>query len=334
MKHIASHKINTFGMSEALTHGILSHLSHRPSAKSARNPSLEAEQEISAIMGSNTPQPAPPTFTVSNPFRDRILAGQVCSVISCKYATGNEIAMMCKMAGIDGMFIDMEHSSLNFNTVAQLSLACNFVGVSPIVRSPSKSHWHLSTILDAGAAAIVIPHIESLDEVRDIVKFAKYAPLGVRGCAGNQPMLNFQNVATLEQNDLLNRETMLIPMIETPRAVDLVDEIMAVPGVDGILIESNDLCTDLDIPGQYDNPLYQNAVTKIVLAGRKAGKPVGIGGIGGRQDLLEKWFAMGDTWSLSGADGSMIQVGMQKIGKEYRAMNGRVQKARGGSTLY
>ena len=117
-------------------------------------------------------------------------------------------------------------------------------------------------------------------------------------------------------------------MIETPAAVDLVDEFLAVPGVDGVLIGSNDLCTDLDIPGQYDNPLYQDAVTKIVLAGKKAGKPIGMGGIGGRQDLLEKWFAMGATWSLSGGDGSMIQAGMQKIGKEYRAMNERVQKAR------
>ncbi|KAL2071029.1 hypothetical protein VTL71DRAFT_12264 [Oculimacula yallundae] len=285
-------------------------------------------------MGSITPQLPVSKFTVSNPFRDRILAGQICSVMSCKYATGNEIAMMTKMAGMDGMFIDMEHSSMNFNTVAQLSLACNFVGVSPIVRSPSKSHWHLSTILDAGAAAIVIPHVESVEEVREIVKFAKYAPLGVRGCAGNQPMLNFQNVPTLEQNDLLNRETMLIPMIETPLAVDLVDEFLAVPGVDGILIGSNDLCTDLGIPGQYDNPLYQDAVTKIVLAGKKAGKPIGIGGIGGRQDLLEKWFVMGATWSLSGADGSMIQAGMQKLGKEYKAMNARVQKTRQAEGSY
>ncbi|KAL5353852.1 hypothetical protein ACLOAV_001896 [Pseudogymnoascus australis] len=281
-------------------------------------------------MGSITTATAPkPTFTVSNPFRDKILSGQVCSVMSCKFATGNEIAMMAKMAGMDGMFIDMEHSSTNFRTVAQLSLACNFVGVSPIVRSPSKSHWHLSSVLDAGAAAVVIPHVETVEEVRDIVRFAKYAPLGVRGCAGNQPMLNFQTVPTLQQNDLLNRETMVIPMIETPSAVDLVEEFLAIDGVDGILIGSNDLCTDLGIPEQYDNPIYQDAVTKIVLAGKKAGKPIGIGGIGGRLDLLEKWFAMGASWSLSGGDGPMIQAGMNKLGESYRAMNERVQKARG-----
>jgi len=203
--------------------------------------------------------------------------------------------MMAKMANIDGMFIDMEHSTLTIQQVSQLTLACNFVGVSPLVRIPSKSHWHLSRILDAGAAGVIIPHCETVEEVKAIVRDAKYGPIGRRGCANNQPILNFESIPTLVQNDLLNRETMVIPMIETPGAVELADEFLAIEGVDGILIGSNDLCTDLGIPGQYDNTTYQDAVTKIVLAGKKARKPIGIGGIGGRLDLLEKWFTMGAT---------------------------------------
>jgi 2-keto-3-deoxy-L-rhamnonate aldolase RhmA len=272
------------------------------------------------------------TFTVSNPWRDRILKGEICSVMSCKFFVSNEVAMMVKMAGMDGMFIDMEHSVLTIRDVSQLILACNYVGVSPIVRIPSKSHWHLSRILDAGAAAVVIPHCESVEQVRQIVKDAKYAPLGIRGCAGNQPALNFQSVPTLVQNDLLNRETMVIPMIETPGAVELADEFFAVEGVDGILVGSNDLCTDLGIPGQYDNPAYLEAVEKVIAAGVKAGKPIGIGGIGGRLDLLERFFQLGATWSLSGGDGSILQAGMNKLGKTYSEMNARVQGGRNGKT--
>jgi 2-keto-3-deoxy-L-rhamnonate aldolase RhmA len=100
-------------------------------------------------------------------------------------------------------------------------------------------------------------------------------------------------VPTLKQNEILNRDTMLIPMIESPAAVELVDEYLAVEGVDGILIGSNDLCQDMDIPGQYDNPAYQDAVTKIIAAGKEAGKPICIGSIGPRLDLFEKFFAMG-----------------------------------------
>ncbi|KAM0702438.1 hypothetical protein Q7P35_009866 [Cladosporium inversicolor] len=270
------------------------------------------------------------TFTISNPWRDRIMRGEICSVMSCKFFVSNEVAMMVKMAGIDGMFIDMEHSVLTIRDVSQLILACNYVGVSPIVRIPSKSHWQLSRILDAGAAAVVIPHVESVNQVKQIVKDSKYAPLGIRGCAGNQPILNFQSVPTLVQNDLLNRETMVIPMIETPGAVALADEFFAVEGVDGILVGSNDLCTDLGIPGQYDNPLYLESVEKVIAAGVKVGKPIGIGGIGGRLDLLERFFQLGATWSLSGGDGSILQAGMNKLGKSYAEIDARVQGARNG----
>ncbi|CAG9990062.1 unnamed protein product [Clonostachys byssicola] len=239
--------------------------------------------------------------------------------------------MMVKMAGIDGMFIDMEHSVLTIREVSQLITACNYVGVSPIVRIPSNSHWHLSRILDAGAAAVVIPHCETVAEVQDIVKDAKYAPIGRRGCSNNQVILNFQHVPTLQQNDLLNRHTMIIPMIETPDAVDLADEFLAIEGVDGILIGSNDLCTDLGIPGQYDTPAYQNAVERVIEAGVKSGKPIGIGGIGGRLDLLERFFQMGATWSLSGADGAILQAGMKKLGETYKDINLRVQDSRQGN---
>ncbi|CAH0051616.1 unnamed protein product [Clonostachys solani] len=272
-----------------------------------------------------------PIITVSNPWRDRILRGEICSVMSCKFFVSNEVAMMVKMAGIDGMFIDMEHSVLTIREVSQLITACNYAGVSPIVRIPSKSHWHLSRILDAGAAAVVIPHCETVSEVQDIVKDAKYAPIGRRGCSNNQAILNFQHVPTLQQNDLLNRHTMVIPMIETPDAVDLADEFLAIEGVDGILVGSNDLCTDLGIPGQYDTPAYQNAVERVIEAGVRSGKPIGIGGIGGRLDLLEQFFQKGATWSLSGADGAILQAGMKQLGKAYTDINLRVQGSRKGN---
>lgn len=268
------------------------------------------------------------TASISNPFRTRILSGQISAVMAVKFVLGNEIAMMAKMAGMHGMFIDMEHSAQDLHTVSQLVLACNYVGVSPIVRVPSKSPWHLSRALDAGAAAVVVPHVDSVAEARDLVRAAKYAPLGQRGSTNNQPLFSFRQIPFEVQNETLNRETMLIPMIETPDAVAIAAEILAVPGVDGLLIGSNDLCTDLGIPGQYDNPLYQEAVTEVVLAAKAAGKPVGIGGIGGRQDLLEKWFAMGASWSLSAADGSILQAGMKKVGDNYAEMNKRIQALR------
>lgn len=172
----------------------------------------------------------------------------------------------------------------------------------------------------------MVPHVETIQEVKDIVRHAKFAPLGTRGCTNNQPVMNFQHVPTILQNAILNEQTMVIPMIETPGAVDIADEIFAVDGVDGVLVGSNDLCTDLGIPGKYDNELYQDAVSKVITAANRANKPVGIGGIGSRLDILEKWFKMGATWSLSGQDASMIQAGLKKMSKEYAEIDERLQK--------
>jgi len=83
------------------------------------------------------------------------------------------------------------------------------------------------------------------------------------------------------------------------------------------------------IPGRYGSPVYQDAVVKIIAAGKKAGKPIGTGGIGPWLDLLEKFFTMGASWSLSSADMAMLQAGMQKLGSTYEELNEKVKEARG-----
>lgn len=88
---------------------------------------------------------------------------------------------------------------------------------------------------------------------------------------------------------------------------------------------SNDLTTDLGILGKYDDARYLNAVSEIINAANKYGKPVGIGGIGGRLDILERWFTMGASWSLSGQDGTILQSGMKQIVKNYDDISERVK---------
>jgi 2-keto-3-deoxy-L-rhamnonate aldolase RhmA len=111
--------------------------------------------------------------------------------MSVKLVVSNETAMLYKMAGIHRMFIDIEHATQDLHTVAQLMLACTYVGVSPIVRAPNKSPLNISRLLDAGAAAVVIPHVDTVEEIKSLIRAAIYAPLGERGCTNNQPILNF-----------------------------------------------------------------------------------------------------------------------------------------------
>ncbi|GAT24750.1 4-hydroxy-2-oxovalerate aldolase [Aspergillus luchuensis] len=110
-------------------------------------------------------QSDPQTTSISNPFRTRILSGQITPLLTAKYLTTNELPLLCKTTSIHAIFIDMEHSAHDMRTVSQLILACHCAGISPVVRSPSKSHFHISRILDAGASAVVIPHVESVEEM-------------------------------------------------------------------------------------------------------------------------------------------------------------------------
>lgn len=95
-----------------------------------------------------------------------------------------------KIANIRGIFINIKHSTQDLHTVAQLILACIYTGVSPIVRAPNKDPGNIARILDVGAAAVVVPHVDSVAEVRSLVYAAKYACLGDRGYINNQPVLN------------------------------------------------------------------------------------------------------------------------------------------------
>ncbi|KAL2415482.1 hypothetical protein ABEF95_004829 [Exophiala dermatitidis] len=269
-----------------------------------------------------------PGVAISNPFQERLKDKQITSVIGVRFVTSNELPMMVRMTGHHGLFIDMEHSMLDMRTVGQLCIACNYAGVSPIVRSPSKSQWHISRILDSGAAAVVIPHIVSVQEVKDIVAAGKYAPIGHRGTTNNQPILNFQTLPHATYTRVLNAGTMIIPMIETVPSLSILDEILSIAGVDGLVVGANDLSAELEIPGQYDHPILVDAITKVIEAGNRANKPIGIGGFDKRKDLLEKYFVQGATWSLAGADRAILDAGLRRLGKEYDVMRLNVQAMR------
>jgi 2-keto-3-deoxy-L-rhamnonate aldolase RhmA len=96
------------------------------------------------------------TDSIPNSFREKIQRGEVAYTLSVKMVRTNEIAMMAKTAGYDGILVDMEHSSFDLDTTSQLCIAALFVGITPIVRSPSKDSFYISRILDGGALGVVV----------------------------------------------------------------------------------------------------------------------------------------------------------------------------------
>src|SRR5688572_25667243 len=186
-----------------------------------------------------------------NHTKRQLAEGKLAIGMGLRLARSVDIAVIGKTCGFDWLFIDMEHSSIDLDTAAQIAMACLPLGLTPIVRVPGKEHHHASRILDAGAQGIVVPHVDTVEEAKRAVAYCKYPPVGHRSAMGALPQFAYRNTPVAEALPVMNQETLVIVMLETPDAIGRADEIAAVPGVDALLIGTNDLCAEMGIAGQF-----------------------------------------------------------------------------------
>jgi 2-keto-3-deoxy-L-rhamnonate aldolase RhmA len=135
-----------------------------------------------------------------------------------------------------------------------------------------------------------------VQDVKDVVAAAKFQPQGHRSSTNNLPHFQYRHIAAKKSNVVVNTNTLVIPMVETLEAVECVEELAAVEGVDSLLIGTNDMTAEMGIPGDYENPKLTEVYEKTIDACKKHGKWVGIGGLHSRLDLAEKFCAMGARW--------------------------------------
>lgn len=268
------------------------------------------------------------TLTLPNTIREKLLRNEVASTLSVKLVRSVELPMMAKTAGFDGILIDMEHSSFDLDTTGQLCIAALYAGIAPIVRAPSKDPFYVSRILDGGALGVIVPHIRSVQDAKDVVAAAKFQPVGCRSSTNGLPHFQYRSIPAKVANPVVNANTLVIPMIETLEALELVDEIAAVEGVDSLLIGTNDLTAEMGIPGDYENPRLTEAYERTIAACRKHGKWVGCGGLHARLDLVEKFCAMGADWVMAATDGPLLLSGATKRAGEMSVLNEKVSASR------
>jgi 2-keto-3-deoxy-L-rhamnonate aldolase RhmA len=175
-------------------------------------------------------------------------------------------------------------------------------GIPAFVRVPANTPEHISRVLDGGALGIIAPGVRSAVEARAVVAAAKYPPLGERGLAAGLPHFGYRNIPAPEALTAMNQATMVVVQLESAAALAAMGEIVAVEGVDMVLIGSNDLLADLGLPGQYDHRELHQAYERTIAACRKHGKHVGVGGLGARPDLVEKFVKMGARYVSTGTD--------------------------------
>ena len=249
-----------------------------------------------------------------NHTKDQLAAGRIAIGMGLRLSRTVDIATIAKTCGYDWLFIDMEHNSMDVDTAAQIAMAALPVGVTPIVRVPGKEHYHASRLLDAGAQGIVVPHVDSVEEAERAVAYCKYPPLGHRSVMGVLPQFGYRAMPVAESTPLANAQTMVIVMLETPQAIAQADAIAAVPGIDSLLIGTNDLCAEMGIPGQFTDPRVEDAYRTVIAACRKHHIHPGMGGVYDPK-LLEKYIAMGMRFVLSGGDMGFLMAGATERAK-------------------
>ncbi|MGB2869887.1 MAG: aldolase/citrate lyase family protein [Bacteroidota bacterium] len=163
-------------------------------------------------------------------------------------------------AGFDFVLIDTEHGPFGIESIADLSRAARQSGVTPIVRVPDITYAHVTQPLDGGAQGIMMPRVTNAQQVCDVVQMMKYPPTGRRGSVLARGHTDFKGGSVSEMMADANKETMLVVQVETQQAVENLDEILSVEGVDVALIGPNDLSIALGVPGKLDDPKLIAAV--------------------------------------------------------------------------
>jgi 4-hydroxy-2-oxoheptanedioate aldolase len=157
-------------------------------------------------------------------------------------------------------------------------------------------------VLDGGAMGVIAPHVRSAEEARVVAVMVRFPPIGHRSAGGALSHYQYRNFPLAETSTAMNDATSLALMMETVAALDNVEDIISVDGVDMLLVGSNDLCAEMGIPGQFDHPRLMDAFARSIAAAQAVGKHVGIGGLAARDDLVTEFVRMGARYVSTGTD--------------------------------
>ncbi|WP_188408806.1 HpcH/HpaI aldolase family protein [Agaricicola taiwanensis] len=237
-----------------------------------------------------------------NNVKEKMARGEVVSSMTVRLVRQVEIVRIAKTAGFDTIYIDLEHSSLSLDATGQICLMALEAGIAPFIRVPAKTPEYISRALDGGALGVIAPDVRSAEEARAVVAAAKYAPLGQRGIGGGLPHLQYRSFPAKDWLPAMNAATMVVVQFESAEAVERAEEIIAVEGVDMVLIGTNDMMADMGIAGQFDHPRVREAYERALAACRRHGKYLGVGGLSSRDDLVAEFVRMGARYVSTGTD--------------------------------
>jgi len=235
----------------------------------------------------------------------RIRSGQLSLGLGVHHLRGAAVPMLARAAGFDFLFIDAEHGAISTPEISQIAIAALGMGVVPIVRICAGALDEGTRALDNGALGLVVPHVDTPEAARELVEAFRFAPMGHRSTGGTNAAFGYRPPPPAEAQNSLNAELLIIPMIETPQAVANADAIAAIPGIDALLIGSNDLALEMGIPGQLGHDGIREAFETVAAACRRHGKVLGMGGVYDEQ-LAQRYIGLGARLVLGANDHALL----------------------------
>lgn len=212
-----------------------------------------------------------------------------------------DVVRAMRGAGMDWLFIDMEHNSMSIDMAAQLSVTALDVGIAPVVRVPTMDLTLATRALDNGALGIILPHVETADEARAIASALRYPPFGRRSLSSALPYYDFKLPPLVQATREMDAATVVMLNIETEKGIANIEEIAAVPGIDVLLIGATDLSFEMNLHGQFEHPRVVDAFQRTIAAAQRHGKFVGMGGIADPA-VCGRFIDMGVRLIVTGSD--------------------------------
>lgn len=214
-------------------------------------------------------------------------------------------------AGFDWVGIDVEHSAASVRDVELIAKAVKLRGAKPLARVFDRGAGSIRRLLDAGVEGVIVPMIRTVQDARDVIAAAKFPPLGLRG-AGVAPV-NAYGVDMGEYLRQANDGTLVMMMVETREAVENIDEILQVDGVDGVFLGPMDLSASYGIMGRIGDPIISEAIDRVFAACRRRSKAAGMHVIPNDAEVVRGAIAKGANFVALSYDANFIYEGSRDI---------------------
>jgi 4-hydroxy-2-oxoheptanedioate aldolase len=235
-------------------------------------------------------------------------------LVTTLHLTDPSLHELTSLMGFDGIWLDMEHHPYSLETAGGLMRAAR-VGISDIIARPAKGEFmRMGRMLEAGAQGIMYPRCDDAREAAEVVKWAKFAPLGERGIDTGNPDNPYCMVPLTEYIEQANQQTFIVIQLEHAVAVEQADAIAAVPGVDVLMLGPGDFSILGGFPGQMNHDQLKLARQRIADAARNAS--IHWGTTCGSVEDIGELLALGANFLCYGADILMVKQGLEQIQRE------------------